>query len=53
MNNLPEIFFKNSLLFQDKTLFGFKEEGEWKRLSWNNTAQILENLVIWLKRNRC
>ena len=49
MNNLPEIFLKNSLLFQDKTLFGFKEEGEWKRLSWNNTAQILENLASGLK----
>ena len=49
MNNLPEIFLKNSLLFQDKTLFGFKEEGEWQRLSWNNTAQILENLVSGLK----
>ena len=49
MNNLPEIFFKNSLLFQDKTLFGFKEEGEWQSLSWNNTAQILENLVSGLK----
>ena len=49
MNNLPEIFLKNSLLFQDKTLFGFKEEGEWQRLSWNNTAQILENLASGLK----
>ena len=49
MNNLPEIFLKNSLLFQDKTLFGFKEEGEWQSLSWNNTAQILENLVTGLK----
>ena len=49
MNNLSEIFLKNSLLFQDKTLFGFKEEGEWQSLSWNNTAQILENLVTGLK----
>ena len=49
MNNLPEIFLKNSLLFQDKTLFGFKEEGEWQSLSWNNAAQILENLVSGLK----
>lgn len=49
MNNLPEIFLKNSLLFQDKTLFGFKEEGEWQSLSWSNTAQILENLVSGLK----
>jgi len=49
MNNLPEIFLKNSLLFQDKTLFGFKQEGEWQRLSWNNTAQILENLASGLK----
>ena len=49
MNNLLEIFLKNSLLFQDKTLFGFKEEGEWQSLSWNNTAQILENLVSGLK----
>jgi len=49
MNNLPEIFLKNSLLFQDKTLFGFKEKGEWQRLSWNNTAQILENLASGLK----
>ena len=49
MNNLPEIFLKNSLLFQDKTLFGFKEEGEWQRLSWNNTAQTLENLASGLK----
>jgi len=49
MNNLPEIFLKNSLLFQDKTLFGFKEEGEWQRLSWNNTAHILENLASGLK----
>ena len=49
MNNLPEIFLKNSVLFQDKTLFGFKEKGEWQRLSWNNTAQILENLASGLK----
>ena len=49
MNNLPEIFLKNSLLFQDKTLFGYKEEGEWQSLSWDNTAKILENLASGLK----
>ena len=49
MNNLPEIFFKNSLLLHDKTLFGYKEEGEWQSLSWDNTAKILENLASGLK----
>jgi long-chain acyl-CoA synthetase len=48
MNNLPQIFFNNSLSFQDKTLFGFKQDGDWKHLSWNKTNEIIECLVSGL-----
>lgn len=48
MNNLPQIFFKNSLSFSDRNLFGFKKDGEWKHVSWHETSDLILNLVSGL-----
>src|SRR5210317_1574278 len=44
MNNLPQIFFKNSLSLQDKTLFGYKKNGNWEHLSWKKTSELVQRL---------
>ncbi len=41
MNNLPQIFFKNSELYENKTLFGFKKHSNWESLSWKKTKELV------------
>ena len=41
MNNLPQIFFKNSDLYENKTLFGFKKNSNWEHLSWKKTKELV------------
>ena len=48
MNNLPQIFFKNSLSFRDRNLFGFKKDGEWEHVSWNKTSDLILSLASGL-----
>ena len=56
MNNLPQIFFKNSELYEHKTLFGFKKNRNWERLSWKTTKELVLDLSaalheIGIKKN--
>ena len=44
MNNLPQIFFNNSELYQNKTLFGFKINSNWEHLSWKDTKDLVLNI---------
>mgnify|MGYP001458011333 FL=1 len=44
MNNLPQIFFKNSELYENKTLFGFKINSNWEHLSWKDTKDLVLNI---------
>ena len=44
MNNLPQIFFNNSKLYENKTLFGFKTNNNWEHLSWKNTKDLVLNI---------
>ena len=48
MNTLTHLFFENSLLYQNKTLFGFKKEGEWSHISWNEASDIVQDLSLGL-----
>ncbi len=44
MNNLPQIFFNNSELYENKTLFGFKINSNWEHLSWKQSADLVLNI---------
>ncbi len=44
MNNLPQIFFNNSELYENKTLFGFKINSNWQHLSWKDTKDLVLNI---------
>ena len=44
MNNLPQIFFNNSELYENKTLFGFKINSNWEHLSWKDTKDLVLNI---------
>ena len=44
MNNLPQIFFNNSELYENKTLFGFKINSNWEHLSWRDTKDLVLNI---------
>ena len=44
MNNLPQIFFNNSELYKNKTLFGFKIDSNWEHLSWKDTKDLVLNI---------
>ena len=44
MNNLPQIFFKNSELYENKPLFGFKINSNWEHLSWKDTKDLVLNI---------
>ena len=44
MTNLPQIFFNNSKLYENKTLFGFKRDENWEHLSWKNTKDLVLNI---------
>ena len=44
MNNLPQIFFNNSELYENKTLFGFKINSNWEQLSWKKAGDLVLNI---------
>ena len=44
MTNLPQIFFNNSELYENKTLFGFKINSNWEHLSWKDTKDLVLNI---------
>ncbi len=48
MNTLTQLFFENSLLYQNKTLFGFKKNGEWSHISWNEASDLVQDLSVGL-----
>ena len=48
MNTLTQLFFENSLLYQNKTLFGFKKDGEWSHISWNEASNLVQDLSVGL-----
>ena len=48
MNTLTHLFFENSLLYQNKTLFGFKKDGEWSHVSWNEASDLVQDLSLGL-----
>ncbi len=48
MNTLTKLFFENSLLYQNKTLFGFKKNGEWSHISWNEASNLVQDLSLGL-----
>ena len=48
MNTLTQLFFENSLLYQNKTLFGFKKDGEWSHISWNEAGDLVQDLSLGL-----
>ena len=48
MNTLTQLFFENSLLYQNKTLFGFKKDGEWSHISWNEASDLVKDLSAGL-----
>ena len=48
MNTLTQLFFENSSLYQNKTLFGFKKDGEWSHISWNEASDLVKDLSVGL-----
>ena len=48
MNTLTHLFFENSLFYQNKTLFGFKKDGEWSHISWNKASDLVQDLSLGL-----
>ena len=48
MNTLTKLFFENSLLYKNKTLFGFKKDGEWSHISWNEASNLVQDLSVGL-----
>ena len=48
MNTLTHLFYENSLLYQNKTLFGFKKDGEWSHISWNEASDLVQDLSLGL-----
>ena len=48
MNTLASLFFENTHIYQDKTLFGFKDGKNWKTLSWNKSKELVENIALGL-----
>ena len=48
MNTLTHLFFENSLLYQNKTLFGFKKDGEWSHISWKEASDLVQDLSLGL-----
>ena len=50
MNTLSQLFFENSLIYQDKPLFGFKKGNEWENISWSKASNLVQDLSIGLKQ---
>ena len=48
MNTLASLFFENTHIYQDKTLFGFKDGENWKTISWNKSKELVENIALGL-----
>ena len=48
MNTLASLFFQNTHIYQDKTLFGFKDGKDWKTISWNKSKELVENIALGL-----
>ena len=48
MNTLASLFFENTHIYQDKTLFGFKDGKNWKTISWNKSKELVENIALGL-----
>ncbi|WP_443644570.1 long-chain fatty acid--CoA ligase [Candidatus Levibacter sp. Uisw_134_01] len=48
MNTLPSLFFKNTSIYQNKTLFGFKDGKSWKSISWNKSSDFVQNIALGL-----
>ena len=48
MNTLPSLFFKNTSIYQNKTLFGFKDGMSWKSISWNKSSEFVQNIALGL-----
>ena len=44
MNSLPQIFFNNSELYENKKLFSFKVNSNWQHLSWKDTKNLVLNI---------
>jgi len=50
MNTLPSLFFKNTSIYQNKTLFGFKDGKSWKSISWNKSSEFVQNIALGLHK---
>jgi len=50
MNTLSHLFFENSLIYQNKTLFGFKNNNEWGNISWSKASDLVQSVSIGLKQ---
>ena len=48
MNTLPSLFFQNTLIYKDKTLFSFKHGKNWTSISWNKSKELVQNLALGL-----
>ena len=48
MNTLSQLFFENSSLYQEKTLFGFKKDNGWDHISWNKASDLVQDLSVGL-----
>lgn len=48
MNTLPSLFFQNTLIYKDKTLFSFKDGKNWTSISWNKSKELVQNLALGL-----
>ena len=48
MNTLPSLFFQNTLIYKDKTLFSFKDGMNWTSISWNKSKELVQNLALGL-----
>ena len=50
MNTLPSLFFKNTSIYQNKTLFSFKDGKSWKSISWNKSSEFVQNIALGLHK---
>ena len=49
MNTLSQLFFENSSLYQEKTLFGFKKDNGWDHISWIKASDLVQDLSLGLR----
>ena len=48
MNTLPSLFFQNTLIYKEKSLFSFKDGKNWTSISWNKSRELVQNLALGL-----